>query len=258
MQSWLYREGAAVLASCETFRMRSFAAGVGGRSYGVASVYTEPALRGRGHASHMMAALVEELAVRDPAAQAVLLYSDVGEALYARVGFAARPARDRLLAPSVGEPGVAVDRLLDDAAAAAALEAVPCPDAALVLWPTWAQLDWHRERERAYAALLGRPALAAAGACAGEGAIFWAADFKNDKLVVLLLSAARAEAEALVEAACRVAARAQLGEVVCWEPPSGWPEALGTPRARAGSLPMVRALAAPVEGTAYIPRGAWV
>ena len=57
MTTWLYVDEGQVLSSCETFRMDSFLDGVRGSSFGVASVYTEPALRGRGYAGEMMQVL---------------------------------------------------------------------------------------------------------------------------------------------------------------------------------------------------------
>src|SRR4051812_38592114 len=55
MRTWLLRgEGGQVLSSCETFAMASRLVRGGeeraGRTYGVASVFTEERLRGRGHA----------------------------------------------------------------------------------------------------------------------------------------------------------------------------------------------------------------
>ena len=60
--------------------------------------------------------------------------------------------------------------------------ALPVPRARFVIWPSVEQLDWHRERERAYAELFGRAPLPHAGARSDGGVIAWAADFKNEKL----------------------------------------------------------------------------
>src|SRR4051812_33318121 len=55
MTTWFWVDhNGAVLASCETFRMNSSVDGSAGHSYAVASVFTEPSLRGRGHAGRMM------------------------------------------------------------------------------------------------------------------------------------------------------------------------------------------------------------
>src|SRR2546429_2590439 len=52
LTSWLLlSDGGELLSSCETYRMDSFAAGAPGATFGVASVFTEPRLRGHGHGS---------------------------------------------------------------------------------------------------------------------------------------------------------------------------------------------------------------
>src|SRR5262245_2541358 len=77
MRTWLLVERGDVVASCETFRMRSRHRGADGHSFGLASVYVEPALRGRGHATAMLDRLHPALLDEDPAAQAAILFSDV-------------------------------------------------------------------------------------------------------------------------------------------------------------------------------------
>src|SRR5262249_38859240 len=98
MTSYLYVEEGRILSSCETFRMDSFCDGVRGETFGVASVYTEPALRGRGHAGAMMRLLPTE------GFQAGILFSDVGD-YYARFGWRVVPAFEQALpAARVAEP----------------------------------------------------------------------------------------------------------------------------------------------------------
>src|SRR5262245_11618186 len=73
MQWWLWRDDEGkVLSSCETYRMCSAVDGERGDTWAVASVYTEPALRGRGHARAMMDALVAR--ARTEGAQASTLF----------------------------------------------------------------------------------------------------------------------------------------------------------------------------------------
>jgi GNAT superfamily N-acetyltransferase len=256
MTSWLWRDGRTVLASCETYRMHSAVADVRGESWAVASVFTEPSLRGRGHARAMMKALVER--ARSDGAQASILFSDVGAPIYEASGYVARPAEDLLFPPATGDPATGVDALLHEAID------LPPPDDDFVIWPTVAQLDWHLERTRTYALLLGRPSLPAVGARAGDGLAIWAADWKQEHLLILALSAARAhEAEALVQSARRVAKQAQLADVRLWTQPwrfAGRADLGGDRVARVGSLPMIAPLSPSVKPEMWttIPRAVWV
>ena len=118
--------------------------------------------------------------------------------------------------PAPGDAARAVDRFVDRVD-----ELEPYVDDFSV-WPTPAQLDWHLERGRTYAALLGRPPLPSMGARAGDGVAYWTADWQHERLLVFWLDAGRAyEAEALVQAARNLASAAQLREVRLWAQP--WP-----------------------------------
>jgi GNAT superfamily N-acetyltransferase len=270
MATWLLAddEGNA-LSSCETFRMRSLlrAGDVEsqGWTFAVASVLTEPRLRGRGFASRMMRLLVERLA-REDSAHASILFSDVGAQIYEQSGgFVALPAIDRVFEPSEGGSETPVDALLGDGDVEGELARVAAPCDAFVVWPEAGQLDWHLERERAYAALLERPRPEACGARAGEGRIFWAGDFKNDRLVVLLLAAqSPEEAGALLEAAQRTAGRARLREVRLWDYRGAvdWSRVRdpGRLEPRAGALPMIAPLRADIspDSLRLVPRALWV
>jgi GNAT superfamily N-acetyltransferase len=257
MTAWLWRDGGgAVLSSCETYRLCSAVDGVRGETWAVASVYTEPALRGRGHARAMMDALVAR--ARSEGAQASTLFSDVGAPIYEKSGYVARPAEDLLFPPAHGDAAHGVDALFDRIG-----EIDPYVDD-FAVWPTSAQLDWHLERGRVYAELLGRAALPVVGARAGNGFAYWTADWQRDRLLMLWLDAARShEAEALVQAARRVAAAARLHEVRLWAQPWPFPGRadLGGDRVhRVGSLPMIAPLlpALRAEMWTQIPRALWV
>jgi hypothetical protein len=269
MRTWLLREeGGGVLASCETFRTPAFLHGVPGEAYAVASVFTEPHLRGRGHAVRMMGLLTERMRQEAGRPLAMVLFSDVGAPLYARAGYRAVPAFDWVLPPREGRPEqTGVDALIGEAEVPARLARVPRPSAPLVLWPDAPQLDWHLERERIYAAQLGRPRPLCAGAQVGEACAFWAAALRSAELVVLLLEARRAEeARALVRCAQAVAHQAGLSRVRLWEDPhpQPWAPALpaegGVREAREGSLPMLAPLAAGVTAADWwqVPRALWV
>lgn len=254
-----------VLASCEAYRVPSRFRGAAGWSFAIASVYTEPQLRGQGHASTLMRLLNEEFVRIEPRLQAATLYSDVGPRIYERAGYRATPAFDLVFQAAPGDPAAAVDRLIPAQDLWTEHAHVALPDAEFLIVPSADECDWHLERERAYAKLLGRPALPAAGARAGDGIIFWMASYRDGKLKVLLLSAARdEEARALMTAAQRIAHLVGLPVVQLWE----HPQPLGFDRVftdadrqpREGSLPMlcpfVPGLGA--EHWTWIPRALWV
>ena len=269
MKTWLWcGSGGEVLSSCESFRMRSFLGPPQRReegvTFGVASVVTEPRLRGHGYASGMIKALVARLRA-EPGAHASLLYSDVGASLYERAGYVARPAPDRIFSPMAGEPAASVDALIAERDLAAALENTPVPEDDFVVWPTAVQLDWHLERERIYASLLHEPRSGSCGARAGESTAFWAADLKNRVLRILLLSTrTQAEGVSLMRAARRVAHATGLREVrLCEQPvPFRWPDSEegGELGERVGELPMLAALDPRVRPEAWnlAPRALWV
>jgi GNAT superfamily N-acetyltransferase len=261
MDTWfLLGDDGALLSSCETYRVDGWRRGVRSEVWAVASVFTEELLRGRGHATVMLDRLLER--ARAAGVLASILYSDVGARQYERNGYRPRPAEDLLFTPLTGDAADGVDVLVADADSASASPAAPSQD--FVVWPTAAQLDWHVERTRSYAALLARPSLPWVGARAGSGEIRWMVDWKSDSLKVLLMAAARAdEAAALVRAAQRTAMTLALREVRLWAQP--WPfdaeRALGGTRVtRPDSLPMLAPLDPSLTADAWrhIPRAVWV
>jgi GNAT superfamily N-acetyltransferase len=68
------------------------------RAVGIGAVFTNPAARGRGVASTLLGAVLDE--ARDLGYAAALLYSDIDPAFYARLGFVALPARDWTIDPA--------------------------------------------------------------------------------------------------------------------------------------------------------------
>ena len=258
MTWWLWRDAdGSVLSSCETYRMCSAVDGERGETWAVASVYTDPALRGRGHARAMMKALVTR--ARADGAQASTLFSDVGAPIYEASGYQARPAEDLVFPPAPGDPARGVDALIVDQVG----DLEPYVDD-FAIWPTPAQLDWHLERARTYGALLGRGPIGSIGARAGDGTAYWTPDVKHDSLLILWLDAGRAhEAEALVQAARNVASVHKLREVRLWAQPWPFPGRadLGGDRIkRNGSLPMIAPLSPSVRAEMWtqIPRAVWV
>lgn len=267
MQTWLLTKGSAVLASCETFRMDSFIIDHGGKrrrgsAYGVASVFTEPALRGNGYATDMMAQLQDALSGQDAAIHSSILFSDVGAALYERSGYRARPGRDRWLPAAAQDVQVTP---IDEGQVAAELHAVPLPELPHVIWPSPDQLDWHFERERIYSAALGHPRPGAVGARVGESRMFWCTYYASDLLAVLLCDARSDEdAATLLRAAQHAAFTAGVSRVQLWESAAlgKWQNACAAypSTEREGYLPMLHSFVGAVSADTwdFIPRALWI
>jgi hypothetical protein len=263
LTTWLLTaEDGAPLASCETYRMDSVFQGAKGSTYGVASVYTEAALRGRGHAVKMMDLLGPELTARDPEAHASILFSDVGASIYARSGYVEAPASDRALPAEGGDPAAGVDQLFSDLPPVYGL--LQRPDLDFVVWPTLEQLDWHLERGRVSSALRGRREVESVGARAGRSIAIWAGDFEKNQLFILRLQATDpTSAEALLRAAQRAAHGAGFPEVRFWETPLPFEwsdDAPGARAARKGGLPMIRSFVPGLSASGWkdISRGTWM
>ena len=246
MKTWLLCDGDAVLASCETYRMRSFLRGAPSSTWSVASVFTERALRGRGYATQLMKLLEDRVRELDPTAHALALYSDVGAPIYEHARYVGRPAQDRVWPAQAG----AIDAEL----LTAMFELPPPPDP-FVVWPDVTQLDWHLERKRIYAELLAQRTVGSCGARADGGVMFWTAGYRHDRLQVLLWNGLAFEP--LIAVAQKVAASAGFANVVMWDQPGARG---GTLSPREGSLPMLRALDASVRAEDWltIPRAVWV
>jgi len=271
----LCAENGEVLSSCETYRMTSWmrdsrpgpdgdAGSRPGHSYGIASVYTEPHLRRRGHSTEMLARLAARLTGEDPDAQALLLFSDVALRTYEKAGFAARPGLNLVFGALVGAPRDGGVALLRDDQVAEALARIPRPAAGYLVWPTAEQIDWHLERERIFAELLGRARPCCCGARLGAATALWSADYREGQLTMLLWHAPEpAQAEALLACARRTAALVGLPRTVLWRTPQTAPPVpavLEDRRGRLDSVPMFRPLD-PGLGAGdwdWVPRALWV
>src|SRR6476619_2971824 len=85
MRTWFLSDASgATLASCETFKMSSRLTprSLAGQVYAVASVFTEAALRGKGHATRLLDQVARTLEAEDPSMHGMILYSDVGARIY--------------------------------------------------------------------------------------------------------------------------------------------------------------------------------
>jgi len=280
MESWNWttaQDPQAILSTCETFRMRSVLitreGSVEGVSYGIASVLTATELRGHRHASHMLEQLVAHLRSRDShRIQGIHLYSDVGTPIYERLGFDPTDARDLVL-PAAGPtdsgstpPKVFGADLLTREEVCRALDRIG-PDPSLrvgdfVLQPTGAQMDWHFERERCYAELLGRQIPEFGGAhlydSRSNSMIVWFADHKSGELRVCL--AWGPKARKLLGHAQWAAARCGLPRVRLWSSEFGDRDATEGTVLRDGAIPMLLSCSEGVTAArwARVSRSGWV
>jgi len=85
----LVDERRQVLCSLKAYRLAALWGGRAIPALGIGAVYTPPALRGRGFASALVRAVLDE--ERQGGARAALLFSDIGAAFYRRLGFARVP-----------------------------------------------------------------------------------------------------------------------------------------------------------------------
>ena len=252
MTTWFLVEDDQVLASCETFRNDSTVGTAAGNTFSVATVFTQSELRGRGYAGALMTLLVDRLR-REPAAQATVLFSDVGVGIYRQAGYRPLPACDWVLPPLPAATG------FEWLETPAAPPRVPGSAGQLTLHPSAPQLDWHFERSRIYARFLSRTLLQHQGAHTAEASAWWTANYKADELVVLWLDAPTpAAAQPVLQAAQAQAHHAGLKQVRLWETLSleKFPGAQRVPRE--GELPMVANLGATVADWCRVERALWV
>lgn len=266
LRTWLLEGDAGeVLASCETYRMSSVLDGVTGSTHGFASVFVEPALRGRGHARTMMERVTARL--REEGAQAAHLFSEVGTSLYAAVGFRASPMVARrwtAAAAPIAEVALPFGR----AAAAevlggARLREGADPGARFRIVIDHDQLEWHRVRSAAYHRFLGggRPSPdVLAGAIAGSCWISWFADYRLDRLLVLAVRPGTpSESSALVEATRRAAHLLGFTHAEHWESPAT-PLPAGALRPLDDEIPMLLPFAPTLSPTDWreYGRASWI
>eukprot|EP00850_Spirogloea_muscicola_P018512 SM000170S02684 [mRNA] locus=s170:194251:198022:+ [translate_table: standard] len=280
------------LASLETYRLEAAGPdGLRGSAYGVASVFTAEALRGKGYAVALCRLIQEKLRQLDPNTLAVVLYSDVGARIYERAGYVCPEAQpvDHFLKrhPDAGADArtaaavAGVEWLTRGSVGALADEAAKemlrsAPSHAFRILPTSAQLGWALEREVVTCEQLGRAVLPFAGARAGDSYMVWTADLaKQGYLKVLLFRAGNeANTAAVVAAAVSMAIQGTVydGGVKLWGPGSvlgQWPvskQALAAAgvmyeeKLRVGSLPMLASIHPAVDPSAWrcIPQLLWL
>ena len=250
LTTWLWQdEAGAPLSSCETFQDEAQVGTRTGAASTIASVFTEPKLRGHGHAANMLRAVIKRL--RDELA--ITLFSEIGTDYYQRLGFWPVPAFDTFFPPRSDAPtGVEW------------LQTLPAPRNAapdehtLRLTLSAARLDWHLERERLYTAALGRTPLAQHGARVGDSSITWTAYWKTGELQVLSLDAsAPTDLPLLLHAASHAAHLSGLPTVRVWETRdlTAHPNARRVPRV--DEVAMFLPLLPGVQAWTRIERGLW-
>jgi GNAT superfamily N-acetyltransferase len=281
LRLWILHDGGEPVASCESYAVPALLARGerAGTAHGIASVFVEERRRGRGYAGALLQQV--EGALRDEGALCAYLISEIGPGLYARLGYVARPLRcRRFSAPQPGEPEPGLDQVTwlgpDDLAPLLAARYRRPLRSPLTLLLTPAQIDWHLDRSRTYAALLGRPQPACVGARCGEAFALWMHDFRKELLRLLVLypgeqmfqrgqpydarSAEAAALRAVLHGARAEAAHAGLSAVEIWENAtmSGWLR--GGHQVASGDLPMLCPLARGVRAEDWLDweRGHWV
>lgn len=242
MHSWVLRlPNGVVVASCETFRLPLMPQGA---IEVIASVFVDRALRGARMASRLMEALIENR--REAGIDALILFSEVGAKLYEHAGFKRLPAPTRLADArpmrSGGPKPLARDRLPELLALRNRFR-----DGRIDLLLNEAIVDWHLERARFYAGLLGTPALEHVGAHTDDAVVIWCPDYKNERLRLLEASGnPGAQLEPLLDAAAAQAHRMGLRAVELWDDAHSRPLGGLVSGERDDDLPM---------GLSFTPRG---
>jgi GNAT superfamily N-acetyltransferase len=257
METWLWLDRAgAVLSSCETFRCESQVGSVRGHSWAIASVFTEAARRGQGHATALIGAVCEELKKR-PAAQTCVLFSEVGASLYESSQFHECPSFD-WVAPAHDVALEAPATLLSDVPAGFPEAAGELSSQQLKVFASPGQLDWHLARERFYTQALKRSPLTGRGVRVGTVEAVWMEYAKTRELLVLWTNArTERETAAVLRVAQKVAFDAGLTQVRLWETVP-LKKAVGLRVTRNDELPMYRSLGSKVTEWVDIQRVHWV
>lgn len=263
MASWVLKDdGGKILSSCETFRMP---AAPQGSVYGFASVFTEEQLRGKGHAAKLLEGVMKKIEQADGQTQAFILFSEVGPALYERLGFKALPSFARVFSAAKLRAMHPSMQLLSEDQLLALWPSLGAPRSAFAVWPSGEQIDWHLERERIYSSLLGQERPKYHGAILGQSLIAWTLNYKAQALEVLFMrSKTTLEGQALLSNACACAHDRGLGKVLAWESEefTGWERLgiFGERVERTSSLAMIRPVKPGLspESWAFVSRSCWI
>jgi GNAT superfamily N-acetyltransferase len=225
MTTWLLQDNLdQPLASCETFRMKSYIRHreiqTLGSTLGIASVYVEPRLRGNGYSSALLTELINHLTTENEKFHACVLYSEVGEALYQKVGFCPVQSMEWVF-PSdsstvLSEPAevcsITREHFIDHA------HRYLCPpQSKFCIWPECDQIFWHIKRQDLYTSFLEKNNSNIVGIATNDSWIIWMIDYKYDVLRILVSSLKNsADADALIKKARQFAYKMGLLEVRLW------------------------------------------
>lgn len=180
LRQWSLLDGTQLLASCETYEVPATHTRAGkvqtGLVHGVASVFVEEKLRGRGYASQLLSRLHEQL--RSEGILGCYLFSEVDPKLYARLGYVVRPLRlTRYAAVDKSRERLPAElpwRWLSESAVPALLQQrYQTFRPSLCVQTSPQQLDWHWQRGRFYGEALSRPSSPWVGAQAGSAFALW-------------------------------------------------------------------------------------
>lgn len=256
MRTWLWVDaGGAVLSSCETFEVPAQRGARSGRAFVIASVFTEPALRGKGHAVALIDVVCARLNERADAL-AVALFSEVGAGLYERAGFVAQPSWDVVLPLETSVLPTVTSSVMESLP----VEAPPRgrADAGVQLELTVEQCDWQVERERLYASALSRPSVKAHVLRHGGSSLAVTASFQTNELHVLWYRFEKpVDVGPLLAAAADHGRASGLTALRLWET-TPIPLPAGAVRVeRSDELPMLRALDGGPARWSVIERGLW-
>lgn len=179
------------LASCETFRQRSWISDPTGNvsetiTHGIASLFTESAFRGQGYAARLMTDLAKKLPTwqtETSECAASILFSDIGKEFYSKLGWHAFSSHNLEFEPSaelsVAEPIFADDlkRLceLDEILSRKALCAPSTgPKVRLMIAPDYEHMLWHHSKEEFTSQILFQRKPHVKGAIFGQdGHLVW-------------------------------------------------------------------------------------
>ena len=210
METWFLRNDRGdVLTSCEAIRMDSYSKKNGaeqpGETWGIASVFTGGRHRRRGFAGELILR-IRDLKMREGNnVHALILFTYVGESVYARIGFQARPSAERIFEALPDKPERGVE-LITRAELADLWPRLERTHGSFVVWPSFSQLDRKLLRERIYADFLGEKAPEFVGARVDKSLIVWSMDYPGAILTGLFLrSETPVEADLLIASARKAA-----------------------------------------------------
>jgi GNAT superfamily N-acetyltransferase len=227
LTTWiLQNEQGEPLASCETYEMLSYlrpAGKTGSRvdqktSLAIASVYTEPRLRGNGYATDLILKLIQEVSRKENQLHSIVLYSEIGDRFYQKMGFVPVLSEEWVVPPRRGpQHPLHVEYLKPSDLQALSSYFFQPPDVEFCIWPELDQVLWHYSRQNIYANFLKRETPAEIGATIGKSFILWMADYKYNVLRTLLMHTEEAhEGEVLLQVASAYATSLGLREVRSW------------------------------------------